>query len=256
MEPGSFDEALIGCVAAIHCASPYVLDAGSDAMAEIVNPAVDGTKNFLAAVASAGGVAKVVITSSIVAMSDHGHGADTLVTEDDWNTTSSASFLPYHYSKVLAERAAWDWAEKNPATEVVVINPFFVIGPSMVKSVNASVQMIKDMIDGKFPGILDLNFFYVDVRDVAQAHIKALESDNAKGRYICAASQKPMHMGEVIKELQEMGYEPRAVRQTCAFAWHTLSISLLSDLVCFFIFSASVCRQISRTALSAPPSAF
>lgn len=199
-----------GCDAAIHCASVYSMDT-KDAQKRIVDPAVNGTLAFLSACAKSGSVRKVVLTSSAAAVADRG-GNGKVYTEDDWNTESTVDWLPYYYSKAAAERAAWKWAEDNPAISLVVINPFIVCGPSMVSAVNPSNGLLQGMATGAFPGVLDLTLTFVDVRDVAKAHVLALETDTAKGRYICAASGKPMHMRDIVPLLDSLGYPTKNVR--------------------------------------------
>lgn len=183
----------------------------ADAQKDIVDPAVNGTRAFLSACAAAGTVRKVVLTSSAAAIADRGR-AGAPYTEDDWNTQSSLTFLPYYYSKAQAERAAWAWAEDHPEITLVVINPFIVCGPSMIRGVNPSNGLLRGMVTGAFPGVLDLVLTFVDVRDVSKAHIRALESDTAKGRYICAASEKPMHMREVVQVLDSLDFPTKKVR--------------------------------------------
>jgi dihydroflavonol-4-reductase len=209
---GSFDAALAGCELAVHCASPFTMDSVPDPQKGIVDPAVRGTLSFLESCKAVGTVRKIVVTSSIAAIADEGgHGA--VFDEKVWNEKSSLTRLPYYYSKAQAEKAVWDWAEKHPEIKVVSINPFVVIGPSLVKSLNPSPKVIKTIIDAKdFPGIVDLTFTFVDVRDVSRAHLAALENDSASGRYICANSDKPLHFREIVAALQSMGYKPNTVR--------------------------------------------
>jgi dihydroflavonol-4-reductase len=213
LTPGSFNEALAGCDSAIHCASPYTLQDYRDPHERIVEPALKGTIFFLDGCRAAGTVRKVIVTSSAAAITDEGgHGA--IFNENDWNEKSTAYRLTYYYSKVLSEKAAWKWAEANPDIKLVTINPSFILGPSLVKTVNTSPQILRTIIDGhEFPGILDLTYTFVDVRDVARAHVAALESSVASGRYICANSDKTMHFRDVVTQLQRMGYKPNMVSE-------------------------------------------
>jgi dihydroflavonol-4-reductase len=210
----SFDAALAGAALAVHCASPYTMDNVRNPQASIVDPAVRGTLSFLDSCKDAGTVRKVVVTSSIAAVADEGaHGA--VCDESVWNSNSSLARLPYYYSKVQAEKAVWDWAERHPEIKVVVINPFVIIGPSLVRALNPSPKVIKTIIDARdFPGIVDLTFTFVDVRDVSRTHIAALENENASGRYICANAGKAMHFREIVAVLTAMGYKPNTVRPT------------------------------------------
>ena len=118
---------------------------------------------------------------------------------------SSPTRNPYFYSKTLAERSAWDYIEKeNPAFELVVINPGVVIGPSLVPSLNTSNQILRDVLAGTYPMIISISWGFVDVRDVAHAHILAMENEKAKGRYLCTS--ETLGMVEVVSILREAGH--------------------------------------------------
>ena len=200
---GSYDEAIAGCEYVIHAASPYVLHV-TDPQKDLVDPALKGTMNVLQACAKAGSVKKVVLTSSVAAVFDEpvsGH----VYTEEDWNETSSLTRNPYFYSKTLAERSAWDYIEKeNPAFELVVVNPGVVIGPSLVPSLNTSNQILRDVLAGTYPMIMSISWGFVDVRDVAHAHVLAMENEKAKGRYLCTS--ETLSMSEAVSILREAGY--------------------------------------------------
>ena len=205
MSPGSFDAAALGCDAVLHMASPYVINV-ADAQRDLVDPAVNGTRSVLAAAAAAPTVKRVVVTSSMAAITDELLIGRTL-TEADWNTKSSLTRNPYYYSKTMAERAAWAFVEENkPGFDVVAINPFMVIGPSYGAALNESNKIIADIITGAFPVVMDLAWGFVDVRDVARAHVLALEKPAAKGRYLCAGDV--LSMREVVGVLR--GVAPKA----------------------------------------------
>ena len=126
-------------------------------------------------------------------------------TEKDWNETSSLTRNPYFYSKTLAERSAWNYIEKeNPAFELIVVNPSVAIGPSLVPSLNTSNQILRDVLAGTYPMIMSISWGFVDVRDVAHAHILAMENEKAKGRYLCTS--ETLSMSEVVSILREAGY--------------------------------------------------
>jgi dihydroflavonol-4-reductase len=200
---GAFDRAVAGCDHVMHTASPYALDA-KDPQKDLVEPAVQGTENVLRSAAKAG-VKRVVLTSSMAAITDEPE-SDHVLTEKDWNEKSSVDRNPYYYSKTLAEKAGWSFVEKEkPSFDLVVINPFLVIGPSVVSAVNTSNQMFLDMLQGTYPGIMNLTWGFVDVRDVALAHIRAVEKPEAKGRYICANAT--MSMRDVVGLIAKSGYD-------------------------------------------------
>ena len=91
---------------------------------------------------------------------------------------------PYYYSKVLAEKAAWELA-KELNIDMVVVNPVITIGPSLKKSINPSNKILLDILTGEFPAVLDFTWGFVDVRDVARAHVDVMVTRDAKGRYLC-----------------------------------------------------------------------
>jgi nucleoside-diphosphate-sugar epimerase len=189
VKEGSFNEAARGAHAVIHVASPFTLRI-KDAQRDLIEPALNGTRNVLNAATKSGTVKKVVLTSSVAAV--YGDNCDmkdqglSEFTETHFNTTSSANHQPYSYSKVLAESEAWRIAGDQNQWKLVVINPSFVLGPLMANSSDSeSINLMKEMLRGKFFfGAPDLHFGFVDVRDVALAHILALEKEDASGRHI------------------------------------------------------------------------
>jgi dihydroflavonol-4-reductase len=222
---GAFDRAVEGCAAVMHTASPYTLNA-KDPQRDLVDPAVKGTRNVLASCRKAGSVRRVVLTSSMAAITDE-PDSDHVLTEEDWNTRSTLERNPYYLSKTLAEREGWRFIdEEKPAFDLVVINPFLVIGPSHAKAVNTSNQVFLDLLSGAYPGIMNFTWGFVDVRDVARAHVLALETPGARGRHICAAASIPMR--EVVELLNSRGYQghklPR-IGLDCALGDHIVRLS-------------------------------
>ena len=188
VEPGAFDEAVVGCEYVIHTASPYVLDV-EDPQRDLVDPAVQGTLSVLESAAKTTAVKRVVLTSSFAAVS--GGAKDGIWTEKDWNTTSSLDSGAYAYSKTMAEKVAWQFVDDNDVPfDLVVINPTGVLGPSIVSRVNQTHQIFVSMAHGEYPGIIGIEFPFVDVRDVAMAHIKAMENPDAGGRHITSAGSR------------------------------------------------------------------
>lgn len=201
--PGSFDAPAAGCDVVMHTASPYVISV-SDPQRDLVDPAVNGTRDVLQAARRAGSIRRVVLTSSFAAVTDE-PDAGRVLTEQDWNEKSSLTRNPYYFSKTLAERAAWTFMrEQSPAFDLVAINPFMVIGPSLVASLNESNKMLRDFLAGAFPAILSLSLGYVDVRDVAEAHVRAMETPAASGRYLCAGDV--LSMRQTVDLLRANGY--------------------------------------------------
>lgn len=204
MEPDSFVAAVAGCEHVLHTASPYEMDV-DDPMNDLVLPAVRGTRGVLEACAASDSVTRVVLTSSVAAITDEPEPGHVL-TEDDWNDRSSVDRNPYYFSKVQAERTAWKFMDDRPREfDLVVINPFLVLGPSLTPSLNTSNQILVDLVHGVYPGILSLTFGAVDVRDVARAHILAMETPDASGRYLTAAELLPMR--ELVDLMTRLGYD-------------------------------------------------
>ena len=189
LEDGSYAEAMKGCRVVIHTASPFINNY-NDARKDLIEPAVRGTKNVLNTVCSTPSVERVVLTSSCAAICgdtiDCQDAPDGILTEDVWNTTSSETHQPYSFSKVSAEKAAWDIADAQDKWRLVVINPAFIIGPSLSgQSTSATHDLVSGMGDGRMKsGVPAIQIGTVDVRDVADAHIRGAFLDDASGRHI------------------------------------------------------------------------
>ena len=202
---GSYDEIAKGCDEIFHIASPFSLKI-KDAQKQLIDPALIGTKNVLESASKSGTVKRVILTSSVAAV--HGDNKDmkdqglSEFNESHWNKTSNIKHQPYSYSKVLAEGEAWKINEIQNNWDLVVINPSFVMGPTLSKgSLSGSIDFMEDIIKGKFAmGAPKLMFGFVDVRDVAKAHILASNNANAKGRYILAERcMSVMDMTKIIE---------------------------------------------------------
>lgn len=185
---GSFAEAFAGCVVVIHTASPFVITGITDPQKTLVEPALAGTRNVLAACSASPTVRRVVLTSSVVAM--YGDPADGAskgrpVNESDWNELSSLTDGPYAYSKTVAEREAWRLAGEQSQWRLVVVNPGFVMGPSLTsRNDSASIDFLLGLIGGKqATGIWEFHTAWVDVRDVAIGHVEAALRPDAEGRH-------------------------------------------------------------------------
>lgn len=206
LDEGSYDEAAHDSDAIIHMASPFTLRF-KDAQKDLIEPAVLGTKNILGAANRSKAVKKIVLTSSVAAV--HGDAIDMKVkgleefTEAHFNESSSPTHQPYSYSKVTAEKEAWKIHDAQSKWKLVVINPSFVMGPSLTKNSDSeSISFIKDMLSGKFSaGAPSLMFGFVDVRDVADAHILALENEKAEGRHILAErADRVIQLAHIIRD--------------------------------------------------------
>ncbi len=207
LDADAFDSAMAGCEVVFHTASPFVISGIDDAEAELVRPALEGTQNVLHAVERHDTVKRVVLTSSVVAV--YGDAADmadarlTAFDESHWNTTSSVDHQPYNYSKLCAEKRAWEIAGAQDRWQLVTINPGFVLGPSLTQSSDStSLSTMKQFADGTLKmGAPELYFGIVDVRDVARAHIKAAFTPSASGRHIASSETLSMlDMGRALRQ--------------------------------------------------------
>jgi nucleoside-diphosphate-sugar epimerase len=187
---GSYAEAMAGCETVFHTASPFTSDF-KDAQKELIDPAVKGTANVLEQANKTPSVKRVVLTSSCAAIyadcSDLKATPKGVFTEEVWNKTASLKYQPYGYSKTLAEQEAWKIADAQEQWELVVMNPSFVLGPSLnpTTSTSESMSLLKQMGDGSFKsGAPNLGIGVVDVRDLAQAHYNAAFMPTAQGRNI------------------------------------------------------------------------
>jgi len=204
LSPDSYKEAMEGCGLVYHTASPFTIDV-KDPQKELIEPAVNGTANVLNTAKENTSVKRVVVTSSCAAI--YTDAVDTInapegsLTEEVWNTTASIDYQPYSLSKTLAEKKAWEIADKQSQWDLIVINPCLVLGPALnpKNTTSESKNVLKMLGDGQMKmGAPRMGAGVVDVRDVALAHYKAGITKNASGRYITAAHET---------NLLEMGME-------------------------------------------------
>ncbi len=192
LDEGSYTDAMAGCELVFHTASPFVIDV-NDAQKELVDPARLGTRNVLQTVNDTPSVKRAVVTSSCAAI--YGDNADLektpngIFTEDIWNTSSSLTHQPYSYSKTVAEKEAWAINEKQDRWDMVSINPTLVVGPAInPHATSESFKIMRQFGDGSMKsGAPRMGIGAVDVRDLAEAHVKAAFTPKAKGRYIIYA---------------------------------------------------------------------
>ena len=186
-----WDAAMEGVEQVLHVASPFPAVEPRDPD-ELLTPARDGTLRVLTA-ANEAGVRRVVVTSSFAAVG-YGHPAgDRVFTEEDW-TDVDAGVTPYVRSKTLAEQAAWWYLERPGVTiELAVINPTGIFGPVLGGELSSSVLVIRQLLDGALPRLPDVSFGIVDVRDVADLHVRALDHPAAAGqRFIATAGVRSL----------------------------------------------------------------
>ena len=178
-----------GCTVVFHTASPFNFKV-TDSQRGFVDPALKGTRNVLDSVNKTESVKRVVLTSSCVAIVgdtiEIAKYPDKTITEDMWNTTSTVNNNPYGYSKSVAEKLAWEMNEKQEKWKLVVINPSFVMGPTLsATSTSGTHGMIGQLADGTMKsGAPPFEIGMVDVKDVAEAHFNAAYLEDASGRHI------------------------------------------------------------------------
>jgi nucleoside-diphosphate-sugar epimerase len=195
-------EAVRGAEYVHHIASPFpaAVPKHED---ELIVPAREGTLRVLRAARDAG-VKRVVVTSSFAAVG-YGHPAShPTFTEKDWTDPNGADVLPYTKSKTLAERAAWDFiAKEGGALELAVVNPVGVFGPVLGADFATTIALIKRMLEGDMPGLPRFYFGAVDVRDVADLHVRAMTHPAAKGERFLAVAGDFFRFRELAIVLQD-----------------------------------------------------
>ncbi|XP_020550215.1 cinnamoyl-CoA reductase 1-like [Sesamum indicum] len=203
LEQGSFDAVVDGCDGVFHTASP-VKFASTDPQGELIDPALKGTLNVLGSCAKTPSVKRVVLTSSIAAILANGKPrTPELVLDETW--WSDPEFCKqtqqwYLLSKTLAEDAAWKFV-KEKGMDMVAINPSMVIGPLLQPTLNTSSAAILNLMNGAktYPNAA---YGWVNVKDVANAHILAFENPTANGRY--CMTNRVAHFSQVVKILREL----------------------------------------------------
>lgn len=181
-----WQEAVAGCDYVLHVASPVSIAEPKDPDV-LIKPARDGARRVVEAAIKAG-VKRIVLTSSVAATTKIARG-DTLSDESVWTDLGDPAVGAYARSKTLAERAAWDLMKTAPpSTTLATINPSVVLGPVLSKDFSDSVQVVQRLLSGKVPGIPRVGFSVVDVRDLADLHLRAMLDPGAAGQRFIGAS--------------------------------------------------------------------
>ncbi|OIV99659.1 hypothetical protein TanjilG_17469 [Lupinus angustifolius] len=214
LEEGSFDSVVQGCDAVFHTASPVIFNV-NDPQVELVEPAVKGTLNILKSCAKSPSLKRVVLTSSLAAVLFNKEiltaGAvvdETWFSDPDFFTEHV--WQPYLLSKTLAENAAWKFVRENNI-DMVTIHPGLVIGPLLQPELNATSELVLNLINGTktFP---NASYPWINVEDVANAHIHAYEIPSASGRY--CLSETVLHYSDIVKILKNQ-YPTLPVADKC-----------------------------------------
>jgi nucleoside-diphosphate-sugar epimerase len=196
MSDAGWPEAVAGCNFVLHVASPFPLGAPKHDD-ELVVPAREGSLRVLRSARDAA-VRRVVLTSSFAAIGYGHEPTDRRFSEQDWTDLGGGGVGAYVKSKTLAERAAWDFVTREGgALELAVVNPVVVFGPVLGPDYSTSIQFVQRMLDGKIPGSPRLSFGVVDVRDVADLHLRAMNDPAAKGERFLAVAGDFMTAQEI-----------------------------------------------------------
>ena len=200
-DDAGWDAAMAGCDYVLHVASPLGIDAKADEQA-LLTPARDGTLRILRA-ATRAAVKRVVMTSAATTATPLLRGPEGVSDETVWFDPAERSVGGYRLSKRAAERAAWDFMQnyRGPTTLTTVL-PGAVFGPVLTKENLGSVQVIARLLQGRMPGMPRLGFEVVDVRDLADVHIRAMTSPEAAGERFLATGEF-LWMADIARTLRE-----------------------------------------------------
>jgi nucleoside-diphosphate-sugar epimerase len=204
-------QAVAGCEYVLHVASPFPATVPKNED-ELVVPAREGALRVLRASRDAG-VKRVVLTSSFAAIG-YGHKPqDVPFNETDWTDVNAEGVTAYTKSKTLAERAAWDFiAAEGGSLELSVVNPVGVLGPVLGPDYSTSILVVQRLMDGAMPGVPRLSFGFVDVRDVADLHVRAMTHPAARGERFLAVAGESVSILEIAKVLKRrMGISAKRV---------------------------------------------
>jgi nucleoside-diphosphate-sugar epimerase len=193
-------DAVAGCDFVLHVASPFPL-APPKHEADLIRPAREGALRVLEA-ARVAGVKRVVLTSSFAAV---GYGQKEQAApfdETNWTNLEGEGLTAYVKSKTIAERAAWDFVAKRGGPELAVVNPVGVLGPVLGPDTSTSVVIVQRMLAGSLPGLPHLRFGVVDVRDVADLHLRAMSDPRARGERFLAVAGDFLSLSDIARILQ------------------------------------------------------
>jgi len=212
LKDDGWKEAVEGSKYVLHVASPFFL--GEPENEDVfIRPAVEGTLRVLKACADAD-VQKVVLTSSFAAVG-YGHPREKEVyTEEDWSSVDG-EISAYAKSKTLAEKAAWEFVEnleESKKFDLTVINPVAVTGPMLTSDIGSSNDFLLKLISGSMPACPKIHMGYIDVRDVAKAHIFSMTEEKTNGERIIV-SENEMFFAEVGKTLNEAGFKKSPTKE-------------------------------------------
>lgn len=204
MSDDGWEKAIDGCDYVLHIASPFI-NGLPDHEDDLIKPALTGTQRILKLSATNPQIKKIIITSSFAAVGDTFNG-QTVFNESDWSDPNNNKISAYNKSKTLAEKSAWDFMESNPSFKLTVINPVGVIGPMLSDDIGTSNLFVKKILDGSTPGNPGLHIGFVDVRDVARAHVDSIKNEKSNNKRIIL-SKDEIWVSELSEILRNLGYK-------------------------------------------------
>ena len=208
----NWGEAVKDCDYVLHVASPISLDIPENET-ETIKPAVEGTLRVLKAAKNAG-VKRVVLTSSFAAVGYSHKDPGKLITETSWTDPNDKNLSAYLRSKTLAEKAAWDFIAHEDTMELSVINPVGIFGPLLGADLSTGHEIIKRLLDGSMKATPKIPFGIVDVRDVADLHLRAMVNPKANGqRFLALAGEIMWLPGIALLLKNKNGRKPFYPRQ-------------------------------------------
>jgi nucleoside-diphosphate-sugar epimerase len=201
MNDAGWAEAVKGCEYVLHVASPFPVSVPKDEN-ELIAPAREGTLRVLRAARDAG-VSRVVLTSSFAAIGYGQKPQNTPFTEKNWTNLNARGVLPYVKSKTIAENEAWNFmGRERGGLELTVVNPVGVFGPVLGPDLSTSILVVQRLLDGAVPGCPKIWFGAVDVRDVADLHLRAMTHPAAQGDRFLAVAGDFLSFRDIAKILK------------------------------------------------------
>ena len=204
MNDEGWDKAVYDCDYIMHIASPFVIEEPKNEN-DLIEPALEGTLRALNA-ANRNNIKKFILTSSMASVA-YGHKSK-ICNKDNW-TDISKNVGAYVRSKTISEKAAWEFIKDNNVSfPLTTIHPGMVFGPLISNEIRgASVNLVANMISGKFPALPEIFFTIVDVRDIAKLHVDSLRNEKSDNKRILATSKNGIAFSDISKLLRNLGFE-------------------------------------------------
>ena len=200
MKDDNWHEVMAGCNYVLHVASPTRMESANEN--DMIRAAVDGVLRVLKAARDTG-IKRVVLTSSFGALGFSNHDKNTETTEANWTDPNEKGLAAYEKSKGLSERAAWDFMKREGGSlELAVINPVAIFGPLLGAGNSPSFGLLKSLLSGAMKPVPNIPLNAVDIRDVADLHVRAMITPKAAGQRFIATADGEISMPEIAKLLR------------------------------------------------------